>query len=634
MGALIGQLLNGRYEILERLGGGGMAVVFKGRDNFLGRPVSIKVLREQFATDGEFLQRFRREAQAVASLSHPNIVSLFDVGQDGNTHYLVMEYVEGETLKDKISQEGPLPVVVAVDIASQILAALEQAHRKRVVHRDIKPHNILITPGGQVKVTDFGIARAMDGSTLVHTGSIVGSAYYFSPEQARGQPADARSDLYSVGVVLYEMLAGSVPFDGDNPLSVAIKHVQEEPPSLRRANPSVPFALEQVVRRALAKEPERRFQTAEEFRSALEAWRHRRLGSGGVGAGFSWRDDTLVAGRGEEWQWPVNGKQESEDADAVSEEAGGGRRRGRLLPVLAVVLGVLALAGYALFGFMRWLQVPVVTVPDLVNRSLPDAQRLLDERGLQWEVVGTQHSDVPANYVLRQDPPAGETVKRGRTISLWISGGPEWATVPDVVGRHRQEAEAILDNLGLGVEEGHRYDEKVPEEYVIDQQPPKGSRVQRGTKVFLTISRGPAPAPFRLPNLVGSTVDEARRTLEQVRLRVNRIDSRLSGFPAGVVAGQDPPAGTLVREGDMVDLTVSSGCAATTQRTILVESDHPVTVRVVVIDQAGPRTVYEALHGPGDEVAVNDICWDGGIARLQVFFDQELKAQEVLTAEG
>lgn len=630
MGVLIGQLLNGRYEILERLGGGGMAVVFKGRDNFLGRPVSIKVLREQFATDGEFLQRFRREAQAVASLSHPNIVSLFDVGQDGNTHYLVMEYVEGETLKDKIAQEGPLPVAVAVDIASQILAGLEQAHRKRVVHRDIKPHNILITPGGQVKVTDFGIARAMDGSTLVHTGGIVGSAYYFSPEQARGQPADARSDLYSVGVVLYEMLAGSVPFDGENPLSVAIKHIQEEPPPLRRANPAVPAALEQVVRRALSKEPERRFQSAEEFRNALRAWRQGRLevGEGGT----SWRDDTLVAGRAAEWEWPANGKQDPDGGGSGEEPRRRARRR--LATVAAAVLAALGLLGYALFGFMRWLQVPTVTVPEVVNRSLPDAQRLLDERGLQWEVVATQHSDVPANYVLRQDPPAGEMVKRGRTISLWISGGPEWATVPDLVGRHREEAVTILENLGLGVEESHRHDDKVPEEYVIEQQPLKGSRVQRGTKVFLTISSGPAPAPFRIPNLVGSTVDDARRALEEVRLRVNRIDSRPSGFPAGVVAEQDPPAGTLVREGDVVNLTVSSGCAATARRTVLVDADRPVTVRVVVIDQAGPRTVYEAQHGPGEEVTVDNICWDGSVARLQVFFDQELRAQEVLGTEG
>ncbi len=618
----MGQLLSGRYEILDRLGGGGMSVVYRARDTYLGRLVSIKVLRQQLTADPAFLERFRREARAVAALSHPNVVSLYDVGQQGDCHYLVMEYVEGETLRERIQREGRLSPREAVRIGVQVLAALGHAHARRVVHRDVKPHNILLTPEGRVKVTDFGIAQAAGWSTLVHTGTVIGSAHYFSPEQARGQPADARSDLYSFGVVLYEMLAGRVPFDGENPVAVALKHVQEEPAPLRSLNPAVPPELETAVVRALAKDPARRFASAGQFSEALVR--------GLPGDGPRWEEDTIELGV------PRSTAPVPAAADDPPEEEGGvGSGRRWLLAGLAALLLVLGAAGWAGFAVWRWFQVPVVKVPDVRRLSLTDASSALRGRGLTSEVVGERSSnDLPANYVLEQDPQGGEEVKAGRTVSLIVSKGPELVTVPDVRGRHRQEAANLLENADLGVDVSERYDETVAQGYVIEQQPPRGTRVAGGTRVYLVVSKGPPPPPFAMPDLVGSSVEDARRTLDQAGLRVGRVSSALSGFPAGLVAEQNPAAGLRVRQGEAVDLVISQGCAASANRTVTVPADatDAVTMRVRVSDRYGERVVHEGLHPPGEVFQV-DVCWDGVLARLVVEANGQTLSEEVLAPE-
>lgn len=625
---MIGQLLSGRYEILHRLGGGGMSVVYRARDAFLGRLVSIKVLRQQFTADPAFLERFRREARAVAALSHPNVVSLYDVGQDGDFHYLVMEYVEGETLKERIARQGRLSPAEAVRIGVQVLAALGHAHARRVIHRDVKPHNILITPEGRVKVTDFGIAQAAGWSTLVHTGSIIGSAHYFSPEQARGQPVDARSDLYSFGVVLYEMLSGRVPFDGENPLAVALKHVQDEPLPIRSFNPDVPAELAAVVDRALAKDPARRFATAGQFSEALVR--------GLPPEGSRWEQDTIDLGRGAlaAASPGPRGNEDGRGGVDAEEDPPRGRRRW-VLAALAAVLVLLGTVGWGAFAVWQWLQVPVVKVPDVRRLSLTEASRVLRERGLTSEVVGERFSqDLPANYVLDQKPGPAEEVKAGRTISLIVSRGPELVAVPDVRGRHRQEAANLLENAGLGVEESLRYDETVAQGYVIEQRPTQGTRVARGARVYLIVSKGPPPPPFDMPDLVGSTVEDARRTLEQVGLRVGRVTSALTGFPAGLVAEQDPAAGMRVREGEAVDLVISQGCAASTSRMVTVPSDatDSLTVRVRVNDRYGERVVHEGLHPPGEVFQV-DVCWDGVLARLVAEVNGQVLSTEVLTPQ-
>lgn len=631
---MIGQVLNDRYEITERLGGGGMAVVLKATDKYLGRTVSIKVLRDQFASDGDFLHRFRREAQAVASLSHPHIVSIYDFGQHGDIHYLVMEYVEGESLQRKIATEGPLAPESAVDIALQILDALEHAHQRRVIHRDIKPHNILITPSGRVKVTDFGVARAIGGgSTLVHTGNIVGSAHYFSPEQAKGEPVDARSDLYALGVVLFEMLTGRVPFQGDNPLSVALKHVQEDPPSVRAFNPAVPAALDRIVARALAKEPARRYQSVPQFRAALESWRRgrplpvsARAGNAEAAtaaqAGGPVDDDTLVFRDNGHWEEVLEGEGDEDE---------GAYRKGRARTVVMAALVGLALIGYAGYIFIRWFQVPTIQVPDVRGKPLRTAQDLLEKQDLNWEIVAERADpQVPAYYVIEQDPVPNQEARPGRKIGLTVSTGPDLVLVPGVVGRHKFEAETVLENADFAVDEEPKYDESVPEGYVIAQNPPEGDRVERGRKVFLQVSLGPPPPPFGMPNVVGSTRDDALRTLGENGLRPGRVTQVPAGFPSGVVASQNPPPQTLVRVGEAIDLVVSTGCAARTTRAIPVEGNGLVAVRAVVVDQAGQRVVYEQTQQSGRVVNLN-VCWDGTSANLLVYFNGELRHQEGLT---
>jgi len=590
---MIGTVLNGRYEILEKLGGGGMAVVYKARDVYLSRPVSLKVLRPQFSHDAEFLARFRREAQAVASLSHPNIVSLYDVGEDGDVRYLVMEYVEGVTLKDRIAEKGPLPPAEAVRIAVEILDALEHAHSRRVIHRDIKPHNILLDRFDKVKVTDFGIARALNGTTLVHTGNIVGSAYYFSPEQAQGRISDERSDLYSVGVVLYEMLTGRVPFQGESPVAVALKHVQEEPVPPSHINPQVPPGLDQVVARALAKDPSRRYQSAAEFRR-----------------------DLLSVGLGGRPRRP--------------EKMGVGRPALQVFFFwLGLLLVFLAALGFGIYLFHRWFEVPTVRVPDVRREDLVVAQERLQAAGLRGEVVGHRFdSEVPANYVLEQDPPPGEEVKRGRKVELLLSRGPELVLVPGVVGKTRDEALVILENAGLKGEETQAYDERVPAEVVISQRPAEGNRVGKGTTVSLVVSKGPPPPPFPMPDLRGQTQDEARRSLAAAGLRLGEVREELGSYPRGQVAGQDPPPGTRVREGEVVNLVVSAGCARESRRVYPVTEE--ATVRVLLVDRAGERVLHEAPHVPGDQVEVI-ACWSGEVARIQIFYDGLLAGEEVLT---
>ncbi len=634
-GGLSGRLLNGRYELLERLGVGGMAVVYRALDTRLGRTVSVKVLREQYAGDAEFLERFRREAQAVASLSHPNIVSIYDVGQDGETHFLVMEYVEGESLKKRLERQGPLPPAEAVDIALQILEALEHAHLKRVIHRDIKPHNILLTGDGQVKVTDFGVARAGVQGTLIHTGAIVGSAHYLSPEQARGRPVDARSDLYSLGVLLFEMLTGRVPFQGDDPLAVALKHIQEEPPPVRALNPAVPAALERVVARALAKDPSQRYQSVAEFRADLRAWQRSGATAPIPGPGPGSRapqvPDGPAAGAPPDTM-VVRGRLLDEALGSADPPAPQPRRSpARTAAVgLAVLLVLAAAVGYAYYAFLRWFEVPTVRVPDVVGLSLSEAQDRLETAGLGWEVVAERFDrQVPANHVIEQRIAAGEEVKRGRRVGLVISRGPELVQVPVVTGRHRLEARTLLENLGFAVEETQQHDEAVPADYVIEQNPRGGTLAEQGTTVFLRVSQGPPPPPFNMPNLIGSTRDDALRLLAEAGLRPGVVRTAPAGFPAGVVAAQEPVPGTVVRVGEAVDLVVSSGCIATARRVVPVPGPGAHQVRALLVDRLGERVIYEATHGP-EEQAAFDVCWDGTAARLLIFLDGELFSQEVL----
>ncbi|MCL6449818.1 MAG: PASTA domain-containing protein [Acetobacteraceae bacterium] len=635
---MVGRLLGKRYEVVEKIGGGGMAEVYRARCTYLNRPVAVKVLRPEFAGDEEFVQRFQREAEAAASLSHANIVSIYDVGREDGSYYIVMEYVPGQTLKELIRRRGRLDVALAVDIASQICDALRHAHGQGVIHRDIKPHNILLTPDLKVKVADFGIARAGSPS-ITQAGTVLGSVHYFSPEQARGGPTGAKSDIYSLGAVLYEMLTGRMPFEGETPIAVAMKHLDEPlvPPSRHEAG--IPPAVEAVVLKAMAKSPRLRYQSAEEMLADLDAARACLAGAAPgrrVRVGRRARAPVGPGGFG---------------GEAV--EGGGGsmgqRKRSRwtLAAVLFVAAAVVGGGLYGVLWFRAWMNVPTVAVPEVVGLSLREAQARLEANGLAWAVVAERYEkDVPANQVVAQDPAPGEVVRQGRQVDLTVSLGPRLVEggVPDVVGLNLTQARVILQDARLEVGRVVRkFDPLVAEDCVISQNPRAGTAVAEGTAVDLEVSQGPFPQ--EMPSLLGLTLEQARLQLSDLGLVEGVVTEReVPGMFPGTVLEQVPAPGEKVQVGAAVDLVVVAGAQPPpgtppgqvpgSRRTVLTVSVPPggVGTRLVEVeltDAMGQRVVYSGRHAPGERFPVA-FYWAGVSARVRVLVDGQNVAEEVL----
>ncbi|MHB9145421.1 MAG: Stk1 family PASTA domain-containing Ser/Thr kinase [Symbiobacteriia bacterium] len=643
MDSLLGRLLGNRYEIQERIGGGGFALVYMAMDTFLHRQVAVKVLRQQFTTDDDFVRRFRREAQAAASLSHPNVVSIYDVGQEDDVYYIVMEYVDGQTLKEKIETEAPLPVPVAVRLAVQILDALEHAHFAKIVHRDIKPHNILLTKNGRVKVTDFGIARAAATTTLTHTGSIVGSAHYFSPEQARGGFTGEKSDIYSVGVVLYEMLTGHVPFEGDSPISVAIKHIQEEGVPVSQLNPEVPLELQEIVTRAMQKDQSLRYQSAGEMTADLNRFlkdfsegRTQKIDPAAVQRPYFGDPEAVDA--------VVNGDPDLRDTiqledrqvRAVRRAAGEGRRRSRTVLLWAVAfLAMVALGMLLSWAFSRWLNTPTVVVPNVVGLQQVEAQNRLRESKLTYDVVATPPDPShPAGEVIQQDPVATTMVKQGRKVLLSVSRGPEQLVMPDVVGKTLQDAQTVLANAGFSVGRTETHDDPTrPENTVISQSLAPNKLYPGNTPVDLVISSGKAAVVT--PSLVGQDLTQAQATLDRIKLKVGKVTPVTDPtFGPGQVVKQDPLPNTSVTEGSSVDLWINqpnNARQATLQFVVPAPSPPapgPVLVEVVVADSRGRATQYRHLHQPGESLPV-PISWVGP-GTVYIYVNGNLAQQQSL----
>lgn len=710
---LIGAVLGGRYEIAEKLGAGGMAVVYRAQDTLLQRPVTVKVLRSEFAADENVVRRFRREAQAAASLSHPNIVGVYDVGRQDDVHYIVMEYVQGESLKEVITERGPLPPEEAARIARQIAEALRHAHAHRIIHRDVKPHNVLITPEGRVKVADFGIAGAATGSTVTYPGALLGTVYYFSPEQAQGRYGDERSDLYALGVVLYEMLTGQVPFEGESPVSVALKHIREPVPSPRQVNPRVPPAAERVVLKAMAKEGERRYQSATEMLRDLEAlqrqlaeWRSRgqplpageardrtQVIAAATPAGGKARQTTLpgvkpgaaaaradgaagveAAAPDEPAAQPEPGPEGRADqaaagglrpaGEGAAEPYGPGDRyyefegddviepprRLRLSrPVLWVAsfVAFFLLVGAGLFWVVQWFEVPEVTVPNVVGLEVTAAGSRLAEYSLNSRVVSYDFNPtVPSGVVTAQDPAAGVTVKSNRTISLWVSKGPQLIdTVPDVTGLTWREAKINLEAVGLTVSEAdftYQNSETLEKDRVISQDPKPGTRnLPRGTKAYLVVSLGPQAGTVVVPNFIGQTIGQARALLPTLGLTEGTITTVQSTLPSGTILDQSPAAGSQVATGTAVAFSVAgsgggsdTGGGATHHQSLLSfkvpDGAATQNVRIVVTDSQGSRVVYDKDHAVGVEGKVL-VDWTGDTLHVQVYYAGTLGEDYTLT---
>ncbi|MNO15895.1 Serine/threonine-protein kinase PrkC [compost metagenome] len=569
---MIGHELGGRYQVIERIGGGGMALVYRAHDILLNRNVAIKVLRNQFVHDEEFIRRFRREAQSAASLSHPNVVSIYDVGQEDEIHYIVMEYVEGKNLNEIIKERAPLQVDEAVRIASQICDALDHAHQNQIIHRDIKPHNILIGRNGRVKVTDFGIARAVTSTTITQTGSVVGSVHYFSPEHAKGVTTGEKSDLYSLGIVLYQMLTGVLPFLGESPISVALKHLQEEFEEPRLLNPLIPQSVENVILRSMRKNPEERYQSAKEMLQDLETCLlpERRSESKTQFHDEEDEDRTRIipairpmqrglgsrAGGGEERM-----RREEEDEP----RSPGKRKSGRAVLWISLTLLLLLAMGGVVWYVNAKLAVDEVAVPKVTEMSFEEAKAELAKAGLIAEEPPVEEYN--ANYepdeVWKQSKEPGTMVKEDTHIALTVSIAKQLPKMIDLSGKTQEEAVKLL--IAEGVDQSRitpdpRYSEDFPEGQVISTEPAVDTEYDPETSAIkLIVSQGKETAD--VPDLKGRSKEEAESLLEAAGLVLGEVKEESSfSVEKGIVIEQWPyEKGDTASPGEKINITVSTG---------------------------------------------------------------------------
>ncbi|RAP78127.1 Stk1 family PASTA domain-containing Ser/Thr kinase [Paenibacillus montanisoli] len=593
---MIGHELGGRYEIITRIGGGGMALVYKAHDILLNRNVAVKVLRQQFVHDEEFIRRFRREAQSAAALSHPNVVSIYDVGQEEDTHYIVMEYVEGNNLNEIIKERAPLQTEESVRIAQQICDALEHAHHNQIIHRDIKPHNILIGKNGRVKVTDFGIARAVTSSTITQTGSVVGSVHYFSPEHAKGVVTGEKSDLYSLGIVLYQMVTGKLPFLGESPISVALKHLQENFAEPRTINPYIPQSVENIILRAMRKNPGERYDSASEMLGDLESClQPDRLGEPKITFSNPDFDETRVmpairgsisdnrtastssvkssdpnssgsgsgTGSGPGEKGAADSDADRWSSDGLEEEP---RKRKWVKPVITVAttLIIIGLVYWGAMTVLSWFDIEEVDVPYVVDMTEAEARTTLEQAGLKVEEpsIYTEKEGVPKDVVYEQSKP-NQRVKVGSFIKLYVSKGPKLEKAGNYTGKSYEDTVAALVALGVdevNIEKDEEYSDEAPGT-VLSQTPEAGTEFDPKNAAFsFTVSQG--KETFPMPKLTDLTEKEAIALLKSKGLEINEEDivREPSYKEKGTVIAQypfDPEA--PVTKGAAITLTVSSG---------------------------------------------------------------------------
>ncbi|MDF2715022.1 MAG: serine/threonine protein kinase [Paenibacillus sp.] len=599
---MIGHVLGGRYELLDRIGGGGMALVYKGHDNLLNRKVAVKILRQQYVHDEEFIRRFRREAQAAASLSHPNVVSIYDVGQEDETHFIVMEYVEGKTLNDLIKERAPLPVEESIRIASQICDALDHAHHNQIIHRDIKPHNILIGKNGRVKVTDFGIARAADASQITQTGSVVGSVHYFSPEHAKGTLTGAQSDLYSLGIVLYQMLTGRLPFLGESPISVALKHLQEDVEEPRKVNPLIPQSVENIILKSMRKKPEERYRSAKEmlqdFDTCLTPERRNEAKITFSSSEYDDYDDSektrvLPAIRADHYV------QNTMDEDAPEQPR---KKRGWVKPLVwtVVILLLLALMYVGVRYVKERLEVPETDIPNLVGMTVKDAEDKLKSLQLVSKVITQTNAQVAKDIVFQQDP-APVRVKINNTVTLYVSLGPEKQKMPDWKGKKLNDVlKTELIRLGIAetqITPVEAYGNEDPGTILLQTPAPDEEYDPKTVAIKLTVSKG--KEQIQMPDLIGLTEAEAqsRAKLNDLKLIVEQGGTFKQ--PKGKVYDQFPyKPKDPVNPGAEVKIFVSTGYPA--------DAKELTVSKVIPPAEKGKESTIEIIYS---DARGNDIKW-------------------------
>ena len=635
---MIGHILDNRYKILEEVGTGGMAVVYKAQDILLDRIVAVKILLAKYGDDHDFVVRFRQEAQAAAKLSHPNIVNIYDVGYDENVHYIVMEYVRGETLKEYIEKHGHLPINTSIQITFDIGEALENAHKNGIVHCDIKPHNILVTETGRIKVADFGIARAINSSaTNKDDHAVLGSVHYFSPEQASGGPVDERTDIYSLGVVMYEMMTGVVPFEGETAISVALQHVQDDIPLPTKYNRRIPRLVEQCILKAMAKNPDDRFQSIAEMMSEL------RLSQGFVNTNKGAMP--IIKNNFATQKIPPLKSPEEEQKKNIFSRMLDSISSHSKKSIIIGMLGVFVVAFmWAFFSFGNFWSTQDITVPDVTGKQVEIAKEILSKEHLNVSVNEIESDEVPVGEVITQTPSGGAVVKENRTIYLTVSKGNQGSEVlmPDLRDLTLDEAKKKLSEIGLTIGSVHYAEsEKYENGKIISQSPASPRKVAKGSSVDVIICRkaekkNDAKNGQDAPTVSGMTLDTAMKTLENAGYivgNVTNLDASKDNALAKVVK-QSP------RSGNVVDLTVEYGAAAavpdgSANNQEPAGTPHYGTVnisvpsgassqhaQIVVTDDNGTRVVYDKNQSGGDSITKN--ISGVGKTRVKVYINNSL----------
>ncbi|MCQ2457246.1 MAG: Stk1 family PASTA domain-containing Ser/Thr kinase [Clostridia bacterium] len=589
------KILAERYRLTEQIGIGGMAIVYKALDMRTGHNVAVKVLRPEYNRDAEFVSRFQREAEAASKMTHHNIVNLLDVGMDGENRYLVMEYVQGKTLKEVIRERGRLSAPLACQITIRILSALEHAHRNGIIHRDIKPQNILVHSDGHVKVSDFGIARIADSATLTRGDNVMGSVHYFSPEQARGETVNLTSDLYSTGVVLYEMLTGRVPYDGDNPVAVAMQHIHGTPVPIREYAPDVPVSVANVCMKAMEKDPNARYQSAREMASDLRLAMEQR----GV---IPVNPDKQA----EEVKLPKPQISVNTNGNGSEKNTAGGKKNiKRRRMIILTTLCTLAVITVLFFGgwFIYQKVMTSATVPEVIGYTLEEAQRLIARQNLKSEVVIVNHDEYAEGTVMMQTPEENTTLRKGDTVVLTVSGGPAGQTMPQVTGMIYQDALTLLQQMGLPqVAAKWIMSAEIPQDTVISQQPETGTTVYKGNAVELTVSGGVAI----VPNLVGVSLADAEAMINAGSLALNGVLQYAdTDEPArnGLIASQVPAAETQTSANATVTLTVYR-CPAVVRNigfTLDIPQNESGSILRVTLQAENTQTEYQIMSLTCDE---------------------------------
>ena len=576
-----GRIIGNRYEIIEKVGSGGMATVYKARDTILNRYVAVKVLRDEFTTDEEFIKRFNTEAQSAARLTHPNIVSVFDVGQEYNIYYIVMELIQGKTLKQIISEEGALPWKWTVNIAIQICSALEMAHKNGIIHRDIKPHNIIITEDGIAKVTDFGIAKAVSNSTITAFGTTIGSVHYFSPEHARGGYTDAKSDIYSLGVVMYEMITGKVPFDADTPVSVALKHMQEEPIEPIQLNSTVPVAINKIILKAMKKDTSARYASATDMMKDLSMALKNPSGSfveEGITGQFTKVIPTITENMIDEDKSSRSGSRatRTEEDDEFEEEKKESalakylEENPKMKPVVFAGIGLAIILLCTLIFWGSWkittnllginsgtTQQSGISLPGVTSISVDEAKQKLDDLGIKYEIEEVYNNEVEAGKVISQKPDAGTNydVNKNSPVKLTVSKGVKKVIMPKVKGLSIDEAKEELAKVELEVKEEKEESVTVEEGIVIKQEIEEGTEVDAGSTVTIYVSKG--PKKVTVISVENQSEEDAKKALTEAGLEVNVKYQEDTSKSNGIVLKQSLDVGDVVAEGTQITLTVN-----------------------------------------------------------------------------